>query len=151
MLKELNESLGKAFKLFESDGIEIEEVEPKIEEMPDEEIEVKEVEGSGTDLEEKVSELEEKIDNIETMLGLDEKPEIDEFEFDADPTEDFANKVRKDFIFYSKYPEDVEITEELLDKRACKNSYIPAVAVKNRVSRQEVIDTLLGRWFYKGL
>lgn len=149
MFKELNESLGKAFRLLEEDDLEIEEVEVE-DDMPDEEVEVEEIGyEEPTDLESKVDELEEKIENIENMLGVEDKHDVDEFdamtEVKLPPEEEFADKIHKDFLFYSKYPEDIEINEELLENRACKNSYIPSVAVKNRISRQEVVDTLLGR------
>lgn len=138
MFKHLNQSLTEAFKMFEDD---IEDTEPV--EVEQEEV----VEVPSDSLEERVSELENELDALKDSLVNQDV--IDDFDANSEakitPEEEFANRVHKDFIFYSKYPDDIEITEELLDTRACKYSYIPSVAVKNKISRKEVVDSLLGR------
>ena len=150
MFKELNESLGKAFRLLEEDDLEIEEIEPEEEEvevfdeMPEEEFEEEEIE-EPTEIEDKVEELESRIEDIEQKLDIRNPESIPETEEELSPEEKFNKKIRDDFFFYSKYPEDIEITEEILNDYECKESYVPSVAVRNMVSRKEVINSLLGR------
>lgn len=152
MKHSLIESINKAYKLLENDDMEIIEEEPLeeveyVEEEPIEEIEVEEE--FPEEVEEKVNDLEARIEAIENELGINPDEVIDteagEEVEEKSLEEKFNDRIRRDFIFFSGLPEDTEITEELLDKRNCKQAYIPSVANRNKITSDEVRNSLLGR------
>lgn len=155
MKHSLIESINKAYKLLESDEPEFIEEEPVeeepleeleyVEEEPIEEIEVEEE--FPEEVEEKVNDLEARVEVIENELGITPEEDIDtEEEVEEKSIEEkFNDRIHKDFIFFSGLPEDVEITEELLEKRNCKQAYIPSVARRNKITSDEVRNSLLGR------
>lgn len=138
MLRHLNQSLSEAFELLDNE----EEMLPVEQEMTPQE-------DTSNSLEERVSELETEINTLKNSLV--NKDVLDEFEVNTsklvDSREDFENKVYECFMKQSglyKKP-DVEITEELLDKRPYKDAFIPSVATKKRISRDAVRNILLNR------
>lgn len=156
MKHSLIESINKAYKLLENDDMEIIEEEPleEVEYVEEEPIEEDEIEDEveeefPEEVEEKVNDLEARIEAIENELGINPEEVIDteaEEEVEEKSLEEkFNDRIRRDFIFFSGLPEDTEITEELLDKRNCKQAYIPSVANRNKITSDEVRNSLLGR------
>lgn len=146
MFKHLTESLSEAFNIFENDEEEVIVEEPS-EEIPEEE--VIEEQPSPESLEERVSDLENEIEALKDSLVSQDV--IDDFDSNTenmiDVKDEFENKVYECFMKQSglyKKP-DVEITEELLDKRPYCDAFIPSVAAKTRISRNEVKNILLNR------
>lgn len=144
MFKHLNQSLTEAFKIFEDDIEDTEIVEEPVEVEQEEVVEV-----PSDSLEERVSELENELDALKDSLVNQDV--IDDFDASSEAKisyeEEFANKVYECFMKQSglyKKP-DVEITEELLDKRPYRDAFIPSVAAKTRISRNEVKNILLNR------
>lgn len=144
MFKHLNQSLTEAFKIFEDDIEDTEIVEEPVEVEQEEVVEV-----PSDSLEERVSELENELDALKDSLVNQDV--IDDFDASSEAKisyeEEFANKVYECFMKQSglyKKP-DVEITEELLNKRPYCDAFIPSVAAKTRISRNEVKNILLNR------
>lgn len=145
MFKHLNQSLTEAFKIFEDDVEDTEIIEEPVEVEQEEEI----VEVPDDSLEERVSELENELNTLKDSLVNQDV--IDDFDANSEPKisyeDEFANKVYECFMKQSglyKKP-DVEITEELLNKRPYCDAFIPSVAAKTRISRNEVKNILLNR------
>lgn len=145
MFKHLNQSLTEAFKIFEDDIEDTEIIEEPVEVEQEEEI----VEVPDDSLEERVSELENELNTLKDSLVNQDV--IDDFDANSEAKisyeDEFANKVYECFMKQSglyKKP-DVEITEELLNKRPYCDAFIPSVAAKTRISRNEVKNILLNR------
>lgn len=147
MYKYLNQSLNEAYALLEEDEFEFDvmEVDAPVEEEGAEEITSEEPET----VEERITDLETEVKEIKNILENPDNIPVDSFgnstEVIISPEEKFANDVYECFMNLSKCPVDVELTEELLDKRPYSDCWIPQVATRKRVSRDEVKNILLNR------
>ena len=138
--------INEAFTLLEDDDIDFVEGEIEIEPVEDSEEINDEIEGTSEEEEEPtLDNLEDRIERLEDVVYNDAPPMSEEEIEELSEGEKFRNKVKSDFMRFSKYPEDTEITEELLEKKDCRKSYIPQTAVRNHLSNEDVRNIILGR------
>ena len=141
MFKHLNQSLNEAFRLLEDDeelGVVDATPYSDEEEIPE------------PSTEERIENLENEINEIKTILeNPDMPPATDDFTSSTgvavSPRDAFEDSVYECFMNISKCPKDVELTEEFLDKRPYSNCWIPQVASRKKMSRNEVRNILLNR------
>lgn len=143
MYKNLNQSLDEAYSLLEEDEFELDVIDV---DAPTEEITL---EDKPETVEERIADLEVEVKEIKDMLENPDNISVDSFNSSTEttmtPEENFANDVYECFMKLSKCPDDVELTEEFLDKRPYSDCWIPQVATRKRVSRNEVKNILLNR------
>lgn len=137
MFKSLNKSLMEAFKLADEEtGVADAMPISDIEETP-----------TPASVEERMTNLENELSEIKNALVNSDV--VDDFTANTvsklSPQEEFENGVYECFMNISKCPKDVELTEEFLDKRPYSNCWIPQVANRKKLSRNEVRNILLSR------
>ena len=144
--------LDEAFSLLEEiDDEDIIVVDDELEIEPADYIEVSEDEAN-EEIEEEttINELEDRVEKLEdAVFNTDVAPEVEEEIDERTPQEKARDKFHKEieehFRKLSHLSEDVEITEEFLDKPINKKTHIPHVATRHWTTSDNVRNILLGK------
>lgn len=138
MFKGLNKSLMEAFKLVEDDEMGVADATP-----------VSDIEETSetASIDERITNLENEISEIkDTLINNDV---VDDFtastQGELSYQDNFENQVYECFMKHANLSEDVEITEDLLNKRPYADAYIPSVASKTKTTSKNVKSILLNR------